>query len=490
MKETIKAYFWSSLAIVLVFSMMACGEKISMRDSNLGSGDADRDKSFVSSVPPTEYYDYVLKKKMLSLEEQSIFNLTSNNARAEVPIIWLNFEGGLVKRGYDVGTSFLICTSETLIPTSVISFEKQQEILENVQGYFDKAEIPVKVVLEEPTSSGLVTVIYISNSIEDLECKAKGNAVVLAPQDKGNVNLSDIAFVFTKAINEINSDPEKLHLYLSHAIAHAIGLTMGLSPDNQVRTVMYPVPSDEVEGFSEISINTLKEIAKKHLVQAATVGNVQGLNNLPLEYIRLPGLEKLVVIGGQIPKLKKENVIDITAILQMLEALLPEGVTIPEFDKIVTVVELAMTLAAQQQQNAGNDIANLTPEELMKIAATVLTTEHLGQAVEITALVIAGGGVGSIGAAIKAIQLAINIAQDIQQNNQTADDALTDLIARIPNLALLLGIDQISDIETLIEMLEAHAAVVNANFQGPVKDGLLSMLKVAYAQRYHAIIAE
>ncbi len=479
LRDSVFVYLFSSILLCL-----ACGTKTAIRGSQLHSDDADGAKKFASSVPPKEYYDFLLRQKMLALEENTYFLLTGNDS--QVQTVWLNFEGATVRKGFSKGMSFLICTSETIIPTSAISFEDQQAVLAIVQGYFDNAGLPIKVVLEEPTGVPYTTV-FIGESIEDLACQSKVNPVVLAPQDKGNINSSDVAFVFTEALKLFCSDSDKLPAYLAHAIGYAIGLTLGLSPDSQVRTVMYPVPSDEVEGFSTEAINEIKNSLKNQLLvasQAAT--QIQGLKNLPPEFATLPGLKLIAALAGEIPQLKKEEVVDISQIIPIIMQLLPDNVQTPELDKIITIIELALTVAANQGQNGGIDVNNLTEEDLIKIATAVLTTENLTKVGGIVALAVAGGGVGTVGAVIAGIQLAIDIVGDVQQANQATptNDPVTNLIARVPNIAALLGISKIEDLKTLFEMIDAHAAVINGNFSGKIRDALLSAIKVAYAQKF------
>ena len=57
-------------------------------------------------------------------------------------------------------------------------------------------------------------------------------------------------------------------------------------------------------------------------------------------------------------------------------------------------------------------------------------------------------------------------------------------LANVPDFAKLLGLSNLQNFEQLKQQFMAHVQFVVNNFDGPIKDALISLLKLSYGQAY------
>lgn len=461
----------SVLSFLLVSS---CGQQNATRSSNLSDG--GKNSRYASLTPPKEYYDQLLRQKLLKMDQsQAGLSLMGGSS----PKIWINFEGASIKKGAYDPSSFIICVPQVDLPPAITPLVDQQAIIDMINQIFKGAGIDVELFLDKPLSGTYMAIHVVGDSSDALGCNSN-KATVVAMLDKGNLNASDVSFVF---VDNIADNPAKL-IETAHAIMHAIGLGFGLDQTDKPGSVMYPYPivdgKIKLKDISASAIVLLKQILARSSADGLPGRKVTGLDNLPPELANLlPGLDQIAAIASQLAQLKPDQLVNIASLQAALAQLLPNGVQVPSLEKIITIIELARLAAAHQQQANGVDLSGMSEADIMKIVAIVLTPENLAKVGGIIALA-SMGGASTVAAAIAAIQLILDIAGQIEQENHSA----TPSPSRIPDLSALLGLNNITDMKTLFAMLDGHVQVVNLNFTGEVRDALLSLLKVAYAQAY------
>lgn len=194
--------------------------------------------------PPFEYYSAVIKSLQNRVNQKSM-NLLNAEQEATAETLYIDFDGEDLTYGFDDQESFILCKDEASIPTSGLSLAEQEEIVSEVQRYFDDANVLLHVTDVRP-ASGDYTTIYVTGAIEDLGCEKNNSILGIAPLDKGHNNPNDIGFVFTR-----NLDPEEDDLIYTTAlvVAHEAGHTYGLRHNDNEKAIMYPSAQPNVLGF-------------------------------------------------------------------------------------------------------------------------------------------------------------------------------------------------------------------------------------------------
>ena len=272
-------------------------------------GDADAKQAFEDGVkPPKDYYDALFKAAVGRADKGA--NLGLGDAPA---VLWVNFDGATVTRGFDPGQSFIVCQgSATIPPATELSASDRHAVVEQVQQYYDATGAKLQVTSSKP-AGGDFTTIHVGGTYADLGCS--GNGVLgIAPFDVGNANRNDIGFVFSGSTHDAHA--------VAIGVAHEAGHSFGLDHVTNRSDLMYPVAVPEAHEFEAstrqngvrqdepaILKQALDTAAAATTTSAATTtpaaggggsqgGGVKGLPNLPAGLSNLPGLSQLGNLGG------------------------------------------------------------------------------------------------------------------------------------------------------------------------------------------------
>ncbi len=434
-------------------------------------------------IPPAEYTKAALDLQFQLLEQRSLYMADARST------LYVNFDGAVVEKGYGLGQSFIVCGRSATIPVAGFSSAERQQILTSVQQYFDKAGAALIVTDIKPTS-GAYTTIHVGGSYASLGCAERPGVLGVAPFDRGNMNPADVGFAFTAR----NRDPG----LTAETIAHEAGHTYGLDHVDNRECLMYASNSSAIMGFGTGRVvGAARQQVAPAILQAAlgagsstvvsnpvTAPVVPGLPNLPNTnaVANLPGLDQIAAIGGLIPELEPGQILDISALIPHLGTLLPGGQsavpTLIDFDKLLTVVQLAAQAATNQAVQNGKSL----PTNGSALAG-ILNPNTIAVAGGGLAAIAALSGQPGLAAAITILQPLIS---DIAANNTNLNNPSNNLpLGALPDLAAALSMPtQFVDPTVMVQSLHAHAGVINANFSGSSRQALLSMLKVAYSQAY------
>ena len=455
------------------------------------------------AVPPAEYYDALLKEDFEAAGKGLSLASTA-------PVLYLDFDGETLRRGYSRGQSFILCSQTATVPPSGINAADQQKIVQKVQAYFDKAGAAIIVTTTKPLS-GDFTTMMVGGSYGSLGCRDSRSILGVAPLDRGNANRNDIGFTFTSYVRNINT--------VADTIAHEAGHSYGLDHTRNQRDLMYASNTSQQEGFAvgQVGVGRVQDgpaVLRQVLGTKApgsvapvtpisgtvpqqpampttpptaqptnppngpvvtqpampTTPSVPGIPNLPIDLADLPGLGSLAGLANLIPQLNPADILDISKLLPTLGGLVPGNGGLPGIDKILTVLGIAQGAPAPGQQPAAG------PGGALGGLAGILNPQTVSTLGGLATL----AGFGDIATAVGVIQGVVNTTGAMQPSSgkPSTSAALTE----IPDLSTALELDKIADMPGLVTAFRGHTAVVNNNWTGETRDALISALKVAYAQ--------
>jgi len=248
-----------TVVMATVTALTGCGGLVRKGQTGRGGGNE------VTTAPPRAYYDQLFATKLALLDDSATAasapatsavpatdvaattTPTTTPATSSAPslgkaeVMWLNFGGAAVERGYLKGQSFLVCSEKATIPASAaLTTASQEEIVTNVQGFFTAAGANLTVTGTKPLSGDYTTVI-VGGSLTDLGCKDSGEFGA-SPLDIGNANHNDIAFVFAAS----GISDKQLAVNIAHVSAH----TYGLGNVSDATDIMAESPLDTAVGFA------------------------------------------------------------------------------------------------------------------------------------------------------------------------------------------------------------------------------------------------
>ena len=248
-----------TVVMATVTALTGCGGLVRKGQTGRGGGNE------VTTAPPRAYYDQLFATKLALLDDSATAasapatsavpatdvaattTPTTTPATSSAPslgkaeVMWLNFGGAAVERGYLKGQSFLVCSEKATIPASAaLTTASQEEIVTNVQGFFTAAGANLTVTGTKPVSGDYTTVI-VGGSLTDLGCKDSGEFGA-SPLDIGNANHNDIAFVFAAS----GISDKQLAVNIAHVSAH----TYGLGNVSDATDIMAESPLDTAVGFA------------------------------------------------------------------------------------------------------------------------------------------------------------------------------------------------------------------------------------------------
>jgi hypothetical protein len=504
-------------------------------DQNIDQEEVLRDEIV---TPPKEYYDQLLADRILDLDAPQGLSLAGTLADQ---VIWVNFDGATLQKGYSRGQSFILCKSSANIPAASLSPAQKDQILLLVQEHYNKAGAKLIVTPNKP-ALGDFTTMHVGGAYGDLGCRGRG-VLGVAPFDVGNSNRNDIGFAFTSGVSDIT--------IIAETISHEAGHSFGLDHVQNSKDLMYASSAPNIEGFlvsrvqgstriqdepailkqvlgalspgetqapetpstptlptspSTPSTPTLPTLPNLPTSQTTPTLPIPGMANLPDICSGLPGLAQLGNLGSLLPALGGSgagSILDITQLMPQLGTLLPGGLGagagLPGFDKIFTLVGLAST-AGGIQNGAAPAVPGITG--LAGIVDPNLASSILGNTGGLDLSTLTSlAGVGSVGAGVGGLQDLINsLGLQAPVGGTTNVPTLpgttgTPNLGTLPDMSQLLGllnstggvaggVGGIADISTLLNGLSASGRVVSSNYQGEDRDALMSLLKVAYTQAY------
>jgi hypothetical protein len=457
--------------------------------------------------PPKEYYDAALADRMLSLNDPS-----------KDQVMWINFEGAQLSKGFQRGQSFILCRANATIPPANLSAADKDNIVDQVQEHYDVAGAKIILTTQKPTS-GDFTTIHVGGSYSDLGWLG-GGVLGVAPFDVGNTNRNDIGFAFTSGVNS--------NAVIAETVSHEAGHSFGLDHVNNRRDIMHASSTSTIEGFFaspkaggriQDAPAILQQVlgmkgsnstpANPPSVQPTATPTtpapnpgapsnpsnptppvVPGLPNIPIDLANLPGLIPIGNIGSILNGMGGGNLpIDISQILPGLGSLIPGGVNgaggIPGIDQIIAAIGIAGA--------AGG--SNLIPGLPAIPGLPGLGALPGGGFQDILDMILGGAGIANLGGVLNNPagidpQLIQNIIGMIGGGNLPIGN-----VGAIPDLSQILGLvggaggsipggASPAAIADLINKMTQTGSVISANYSGAQRDALLSLLKVSYAQAY------
>ena len=510
-----KSHLWharvSCFATLLYLS--ACGTDEKKRASDDGSGASENQVEKVEKIdegdmaempfdhvvtPPKEYYSQLLFEDSERLDEG--FEL----ANADSQVLFVNFDGATLKRGYGKGQSFILCKSEATIAPTGISVPDRTTILQLVAKHFETAGAKLLVTDQKPNTGDFTTLI-VGGSYSSLGCIGPG-VLGVAPFDVGNKNRNDIGFAFTpKGVS---------NRVIAETISHEAGHSFGLNHVMSRTDIMFASSSSQIDKFGvgnvigglkkqdapAILVSVLgafdgnnlpggvilpqppssptpvpqQPLPQQPIPQQPNNGN--GQTPIPGGIAQLPGLDKLAAIVKLLPILGGASGCDITQLLPGLQALIPGAgsASFPGLDKILQIQQLLAALGNGQGLGTGS-LAGLPGMDLKSILVLVQSLM---------------GNQGALSAIANLLNLAQgpNIAAIIQNLIQGGLGGLggagnvAGQVPSLPDLTQILNIPKGSSSAALVGEFRTSAQFVQTNYEGDEREALLSLLKVAYAQ--------
>lgn len=487
----------SQALLLAALLMSGCGaSEISGPKSSSGGKEADAEREPKGDVedeevamdelvtPPQEYYD--------QLFAQALALADSPSTGAKGPeILWINFDGATVTKGFGRGQSFIPCKATSTIPSPNLSAADKDAVVSLVQQFYSDVGANLAVTPNKP-ATGEYTTIHVGGAYRDLGCLGGSGVLGIAPFDVGNANRSDVGFAFTPSYADAQ--------LIAETVAHEAGHSYGLDHVVTRTLLMYASAGDNITGFGVSKVSgsgrTQDEPAILKQVLGIADGSVvvpppasspanptpvtptpanpaqptiPGLPNLPVDLANLPGLGQIANLGQLLPGLANGGVADITQIIPQLQALIPSAGAgaFPGLDQILTIVGAASQAGANPQGGAtGGGIAGLPIDPAIAGAILSGATGGLGG--------VLGGLLGGIlGGAT---------------GGTTPTTPTIPTITSLPDLSQLLNLNgAITDLPTLIASFTGSTQVVASNYSGAQRQALISMLKVAYAQQYKSL---
>ncbi|MCX6110573.1 MAG: hypothetical protein NTZ90_13330, partial [Proteobacteria bacterium] len=362
--------------------LSACGGHMVNSGSKHGSSDASASDQELVEVPPRGYYDALVANTM-QLIDNSTTNASGTTATPVAPTpaaaaapattpaasspaalvrLWINFDGATVKKGYDAGSSFLLCKdSVTIAPIATLSDGDKASIVAGVQGYFTAAKVALEVTATKP-SSGSFTTIEVGGSLADLGCADHGEYGA-SPLDLGNANKNDIAFAFNKA----GISDQQLAVNIAHLAGHTYGLATAADPID----IMAVSPAIDTKGFGTSPVvgstdsQNEPEILQKAIsstTPSATTPPVE--TTLPPVIAAIPGIDLVI---AEIAKLTGDK--GLGSLLPLIKALLPIAAQIDPND-----IESVLKDNGIYTAGSGNTVTNTVSGNNINITINIINS--------------------------------------------------------------------------------------------------------------------
>lgn len=403
------------------------------------SADARAQKSWDDTMQPSlGFYDQALATHMNAMDN-------GVSVKAAPTTVFINFGGALLHRGKDDG--YLSCSESTMVPQSDIPIDQQDALVAQVEGWLTTAGARVRVTTTKPTSGNVAT-IYIGTTWGDFGCPGEARAARVF-SDVGNIHPNDHAIVFADMI----PDSERLTVAVAHVAGHMLGAMHTKDP----RDIMSFELGNGSAGFSG-GIKT-----------DAAFGSPANL----------PGMTQLVTIGNLLKDMAaSQKVVDLARVQAEIQLIMPGRADLRGLERVMTVIKLAEAAAAGKNNGALPDgTANGVSAALM--IAAVLNPQIVPVVAGVDALAKIAGYQNGSDALVAVVNMALG---------QAGIGATVKPLNSLPDLATILGLQNLASMEDLVRTMNAQAEYVNKVFVGEDKQAMLALLKIAYAQAYNLTI--
>lgn len=505
MRKDVRGLLLSLGVATVILIVQACGAAPSVR-KDAANNSSSNDQTYTQDelnaaakdkvTPSKAYYEYLLK--------YGIENMHSFALAGAPHTLFVKFDGATVKKGYGPRQSYLLCKQTATIPAAGFSAAEQGEIVSKIQGFFDNANALLNVTLDQPTA-GEYTMVIVGGAYTDLGCDADDSLLGISPFDDGNLNDSDVAFVFT--------DKNPTWELAAVEIAHEAGHTYGLDHVDNQASVMYPIPAAAATGFLSGQLTGSTEVQDGAAILQKVLGEKKapdvtpvptttvvptttpdpstptptfnpiptGLpipSGIPIPSIPgIPGADILAVIANMIEELQKSgNINDVlNVVITNLNTLVPGGTSgLPGFDKVIAVLNLVIANVNSGTPMDASKIFDLVNDIMKQLGLSSIP--YLDQLKKL----LGGFDVNDIITSIIDLLKGINggtfpLTAAYSSANYKAD------------LSLMLGISKNIDIVNLVSLMKQHKDFIVKNYQGTTKEAMLSLLKAAYTQAYSSM---
>lgn len=435
-----------------------------------------------AKLPPSEFYESYLRDLLLRTEE------LGDDAFGDVgrhDVFYIQFDGTEIDP--DSRSGLLACdrTKDLVVAPASIAPSDQAKILEIASRYFADLEQPPLLTLDPP-SYGRYSTIFVGGSSASLGCKPAPGGEPLASVfvDEGNLDPEDVGFVFV----DHDRKPEALGLVVAHVLGHMLGLQHVESQGDVMgehATLEHELAFGRSKRRGTIVVQDgLSQIAEA-LNGALALGSsglapVPGLPNVPSAWRGLPGLKELSAIGKLVGELGASDTLDLDRLEGQIAALLPHGVSVPELERVLTVLELSKRAGSGSTSSAGTTTGT---KPILDSLSKVLNAA--GGATGIATLASAAG-FPQIGLAVSLISALTGglIQQPTGSGAPTPDPAILD---SLPDLGEILGLGEFKTRAALLRVYAGHVAVITRNYSGASREAMYSLLKVAYSQALRSL---
>lgn len=481
-----KSLILGCIPVSLTALLYGCGaphQPITSPSSSKSSSSNDSAVTNDAVTPPKEYYDALLADRMLALDQGTL-------ATHSQQILWINFDGATVTKGYNRNQSFIVCAKTATIPVSGYSPTEQTQIVHQVAQYFSNAGVDVGITFDKP-SVGDFTTLNVGGKYSDLGCGASSSTLGIAPFDVDNANPNDIGFAFVPA----NKDLTIQALTIAHEAAHSFGLDHS---DNHV-DIMYPIATSQETGFAIGNAGRSSQngplILQKNLgVGFASVSGspiqpsgaiptpvpsvapvIPTFPNTPANNPTVAGLPGIPGLGGLSQILLQLNPAMISSLSPLLPALgaLPAGISLNNPQTILSALTLFQNGVTKQNGgtfNLGSVMSTLSGPKSTSFGSAIFSI--LGAAT---------GNPASIAGVLAPIIL------NKIGSKQAATPAATQTTTQPCDVAALLGMTTVTNQGSLIALIPKYAQVIRVNASGSQAQALNDAVKLAIGQTYLSI---
>ncbi len=473
--------FFPARAASLSLLLAACGTnpgEIKVRES-----EGCHDKI----VPPKGYYDALMAEKV---------NKLGLAATATSKVLYINFDGAMIEKGFKRGQSFIACAALSNIPSSNFSPADRDEIVSRVSKHFETASVELTVTATLPVS-GDYTTMNVGGSFGSLGCTESPTTLGIAPFDDGNQNLNDIGFAFTRFESDVG--------VIADTIAHEAAHTYGLDHTINSKDLMHPSARGNDLEFAISQIVNGTDMQDGPAMLRRNVGSKAGfVDPANGSNATVPGsvntgpssgngsvsggglFSGISTLGGLLGQIQPNQIMNIMTLLPGFASMIPgmsNGTTaafpggnymsvlgaLPGIDKINSMVSMAAPGFAGAAGATG-----FNPASIASMAALA-----------------AFGGYASVPAAISGAQgsLAPLMAMILQMlglnlSGQGALPAPTQIAGQLPSYVSAYNLNSATTAPALLNAMGQQSSFITSNYTGANQAALMSGLKVASSQAY------
>lgn len=434
--------------------------------------------------PPRAYYDALLADRMLALDQ---------NAISTTQVLWLNFKGATVQKGYNRDQSFIPCNNQSVIPDSGLSPADQKVVADKTAQFFSNAGVHIELTFDKPTS-GDFTTMHIGGRYSNLGCLGGGSVLGISPLDDGNSNPNDVGFAFIPQGQDLQT--------LAETVAHESGHTFGLDHVTAQTDLMYFSSTSQIVGFQNSTLESggpqdAPTMLQKALgtgvasvtgTPVAPNGNVptvpvtpsnpsqpQPFPNMPsgiAGIFNLPGLSNLGGLNQLFGQLSPNIVSSLSGIIPQIGQL-PGGAILQNPTSVMSLMTVLQNVVAQQNGGQIN---------ISQLSSLISGTG--GQAPQLSTLLSMIGMSGANPAA----GISSLLPMILPKLGAAAPATSTNAASALPlDFAALMGMSTMTNPAQLIALIPQYSQLIQCNASGGQSAALMDVVKLAITQQYKTI---